>query len=127
MSNNKLFLNAAVLLDEIDPLKLVLGSSAPLTYVVAFLKVAANGDAGIDQSDLSKQVGLSQAATIRAVQALSEWSWLKDDADLKRPGLGLVTSEADPRGDARRRVVKLTNKGWLLMGKVGVKMEKARR
>lgn len=120
------FLAAGALLNTLMPVVEEFGRSAPLTYVVTFLHVATTGSGGIDQGELAKRLALPPAAAIRAVQALGEWSWVKGDDGQKRPGLGLITSLADPRGDARRRVVALTPKGEKLMHKLATKMEKQR-
>lgn len=83
----------------------ILDRDAPLAQVLAFLRVAMNGDMGIDQGRLADEVHLSNSATSRTVQALSSMHYLKD-----RPGYGLVERVFDPT-DNRRRELKLTPKG----------------
>lgn len=118
------FLAAGALLSALEPVVEEFGTSTPLTYVITFLHVVAAGSAGIDQGELGKKLDTSGPAAVRAVQALSDWSWVKGDDAQKQPGLGLVKSETDPRGDARRRVVSLTNKGDKLAQKIAAKLER---
>ena len=53
---------------------------------------------------VAEALGQSQSSSSRNVAALSEWHWLK------RPGAGLVKSEADPY-EMRRKVITLLPKG----------------
>jgi DNA-binding MarR family transcriptional regulator len=83
----------------------VLDREAPLTQAIAFLRIAAAGDMGIDQGRLADDLKLSSAGASRTIQALSSIHYLKD-----RPGYGLVERVFDPT-DNRKRELKLTSKG----------------
>jgi DNA-binding MarR family transcriptional regulator len=83
----------------------VLDREAPITQMMAFLRIAMSGDTGIDQGRLADDLKLSSAGASRTIQALSTIHYLKD-----RPGYGLVERVFDPT-DNRRRELKLTPKG----------------
>ena len=74
----------------------------PIQQASAFMYIVTHE--GCTMKAVAEHLGMSQAASSRNVAALSEWH------RLKRPGAGLVTSEADPY-EMRRKVITLTPKG----------------
>ena len=94
MQNSK---NILTVLRALEAMASEMGSDVPLTYVNAFLHVAAAGDVGIDQGTLVKKLDTSPSAGGRAVLALSRMSWAKDGEGNKKPGFDLIRSEQNPQ------------------------------
>lgn len=95
----------------------VLDDSIPAQTLAVFLEIARHPKDGISVNELATKCGLAGSSASRNVAALSEWHWLK------RPGLGLVSSEADPM-DTRRKIVKLTTKGERVIEQLVTIMER---
>lgn len=74
----------------------------PAQTLSVFIAIAQNN--GITVSEIGVKTNLTSSSASRNVQALSDWHWLK------RPGLGLVSTEVDLM-DTRRKIVKLKPKG----------------
>lgn len=87
----------------------ILDDSMPVQTLAVFLEIAKNE--GISVSELGAKTGLAGSSASRNVAALSDWHWLK------KPGLGLVATVADPM-DMRRKAVKLTPKGKQLIDQI---------
>ncbi len=112
--------NAATILRAIELLGKEIGSDAPLSYVRALMLVAQAGDSGLDQGQLTKLLDTSPSATVRAVQALGKFHWLKDEHGHKKPGLDLIDSVQDAQNFRLRRLT-LTSNGKKLIAKLGGK------
>ena len=97
--------DAAALYRLTQEMSEILDRDAPLAQALALLRVAMSGDIGIDQGKLADEIAMSNSATSRTVQALSQIHYLKD-----RPGYGLVERMFDPT-DNRKRELKLSPKG----------------
>ncbi len=65
---------------------------------------------------VAEALDTSQSSASRNVAALSDWHWLK------RPGAGMVKTEADPY-EMRRKIITLTQKGKLVAKALGQIME----
>jgi DNA-binding IclR family transcriptional regulator len=89
----------------------------PLTTVLAFLRIASAGDAGIDQGTLMRQLDISPAGISRTVQTLSAESWLKDKAGNPKPGMDLVDIQMTT-GNRGLRTLALNSKGRALVSKL---------
>lgn len=89
-----------------------LDKDMPLSQLLAFARVAASGDAGVDQGKLMDDLSMSSAGASRTIQALSSVHYLKD-----RAGFDVVERVLD-RQDNRRRFLKLTPKGDKLITKI---------
>ena len=111
--------NVITVLRALELLSKELGTDVPLTYPRALLHVWHAGDAGLDQGELAKMLDVSPPATVRAVQALGKFSWIKDsDTGNKKPGLDLIHSEQNSN-NFRLRTLTLTAAGKRLIEMVG--------
>jgi DNA-binding MarR family transcriptional regulator len=88
-----------------------------ITTVLTFLKIAAAGEAGIDQGRLMKELDISSAGISRTVQTLSPLSWVKDKFGHPVPGMDLVDNTFT-LGDRRLRTIVLKPKGRALVSKL---------
>lgn len=121
-SDTKTNHNAATnLLSLLEPIVEEFGQDTPLTYVLAFLRIAAAGGP-VDQGSLMRQMKYSSAVMSRSIQTLGKLSWKKDEHGNKMPGLDLVESVTDPR-DFRLRQLALTPKGERLLAKVSARVK----
>lgn len=91
---------------------------APLLQVMAFLRIASAGEAGVDSGQLLNELKASSASMSRTTQALSAVHYQKD-----REGFGLVEITFDAQ-DKRRRIVRLTPKGEKLAAKLAAAMSR---
>lgn len=107
--------DAAKLYKAIQILADHVGREAPLTQVLAYLKIGARDE--VDQGRLMEELGLSSAGSSRTIQALSNVHYAKN-----RPGYGLVERQLDPM-DLRRRVLTLTPEGKKLLTKMGAALK----
>ncbi len=74
----------------------------PIQQAAAFVFIVLHE--GCTMKAVADALGMSQGSSSRNVAALSDWH------RLKRPGAGLVKSEADPY-EMRRKAITLTPKG----------------
>ena len=103
---------AAILNKIVNILNAEMDREMPMTQVTVFARIAAAGDAGIDQGTLQDDLQMSSASMSRTVQALSPIHYFKD-----RPGLNVVERIFDPQ-DNRKRALRLNAKGQRLMAKL---------
>lgn len=106
-----LFRIAQIVAEEMD-------RDAPLLQVMAFLRIASAGEAGVDSGQLLSELKTSSAAMSRTTQALSPVHYLKD-----REGFGLVDITFDAQ-DKRKRIVRLAPKGEKLAAKLAAAMSR---
>jgi DNA-binding MarR family transcriptional regulator len=112
--NNQLFV-----LRALETLTKEIGD-VQLSHARAFFYVGLAGEAGMDQGELARKLDTSPSATIRAVQALGKFHWLKDEHGNRRPGLDLIESTQNAQ-NFRLRTLTLTANGRKLWTKLGGK------
>lgn len=97
-----------------------LGSSTTIAQAMAFVAITLSGADGIDQGELTRQIGVSQSAGIRAVRSLSVTDWTANHNSGKfKDGLGLITVRTDNQ-DMRRRILALTEQGKDVARRLGL-------
>lgn len=88
-----------------DRLTGVIHRDRPLTLALVFSRVAASGPSGVLMTSVQRDLRLTPAQMTRTVQTLSTLHYRK-----KTPGLDLLEVSNDT-GNARYRLLRLTNKG----------------
>lgn len=83
-----------------------------LAHVLMLLRIAEAGEEGVESSTLAAEVGVSAASVSRTARSFGKVHYSK-----KHPGFELVELGFDP-GDNRRRLVRLTMEGRLLVKRV---------
>lgn len=100
--------------DQIINLFRGMDNTIPSQVISVFLAVAkVSLDEELETRRIPEKVGLSHAATQRALTYLGDTHW----KDKEKPGLNLTTYRVSLR-DARQRVVELTPKGRKLVHQI---------
>lgn len=100
-----------ILVEELD-------KDLPLSYAMAFLRIAMAGDIGVDNRRLQDDLKASSGGMSRMVQTLGAVHWQKD-----KPGFGLIDRAMGAK-DNRTRELTLTPKGEKLVAKLTAQLNK---
>ena len=100
-----------ILVEELD-------KDLPLSYALAFLRIAMAGDLGVDNKRLQDDLKASSGGMSRMVQTLGAIHWQKDKA-----GFGLINRDMGA-ADNRMRQLSLTPKGEKLVAKLVAQLNK---
>lgn len=116
MASKTLIEGARTLRRALDVLAEATGRELNITQVLVLLRIAESGDMGVDAGKLAEFTGASPAAISRTVRILGEVHYMK-----QHEGFGLVDLQFDPT-DNRRRVVRLTADGRVLINQMAAKL-----
>lgn len=96
----------------VSALAAAIDRDAPMSLALVFARIAASGPAGVFQSAVQRELGLTPSSMSRAVLNLSDVHHSKT-----KPGLGLISRFMDSACDGRQHILKLTDKGRELAAK----------